>query len=1823
MGMMLAGSFAFGQSCPATFNVGYSQNFDGIGTCGTSCGTVCTTPSSISWTNETTDDGDWLVDANGTTSSSTGPSGDNTSGSGNYLYTEASGCANDVKILTSPCFDVSGAACPAFTFAYHMFGATMGSLDVEVSFDQGVTWTSRFNRSGDQGNAWQQGFVDISGPSTTVKVRFVGVTGTSFTSDMAIDDVAIIDASNQTFNAAFSGLPATASVNDPSSTLVPSQSGGNFSGPGVSGNSFSPSAAGPGVHVITYTIGPGSCAVSSSQTITVTGATCPSPTEIAPYTEDFENQSTCTPSCGTSCGLIDNWTNDPNDDTDWLVDVGGTTSSSTGPSTDFIPGTSAGKYLYIETSGTACQNATANLISPCILVTPAQCPVLTWGYHMFGATQGTHNVDISTDAGSTWTNVFSVSGNQGDQWNRGVVDLTSYVGQTIRVRLQGITGGSFTSDLAVDGVQVIDFSTQSPVFDIVASGNVNPASISVFDNPANLVAATPGGSYTSIPATPALVGNTFDPSLATPGVYIITYNVGPAACNLSFTRVLQVTNLSCTASNTVSNFPYSEDFDGFSTCTASCGAVCPLTNGWINSPQDDFDWTTDANGTGSTGTGPSGDHTSGSGNYLYTETSGTACQNSTAELISPCFDLTGLQCPNLEFFYHQFGATQGTLSVDISLDGGTTWANLFSSTGNQGDQWNQGLIDLSNFTNNTVRFRFVGNTGSSFTGDMAIDDVSIIDLGNADPSFAGLPATSCTSSDPITLVPATPGGTFNVSPATTALSGTTFDPSVAGAGTYTITYQTPGPATCFSVSQPQTITILPPPSITASNDVVICEGTSTTLTASSSNCPNPGQVFYTDVGAIQTITTTGENFNVSFFGPFPAATGDVTITINARGDFGFGTTETIDIIGENNTFVGNSGNLGECSVTFGSADVTIPVALFNAWVADGQLDLVIDNLSGVNTFCADNEVFLTLRYPAGGCGFLWSNGEVANSITVSPTESETYFVTVIDSGGCETTDSVRVTVIPSPIVDAGEDQTICEGETVDLGVIASPAGGGVNPGANQLQTTFAGGNGAGGNQFDIVAGAQNVTITGFSGNFSSATVDVEIFYKVGTQQGFENNAGAWTSLGTANGVATNGIGSPTAIPIPVNITIPAGQTYAFYVHLNSGSITYTNGTSQGNVFVSDGNISVLEGTGHSTGTPFVSQFNPRVWNGIVSYNLPGQGGQGNGITLLWSTGATTDSISVSPPVTTDYIVTATDSFGCAASDTVTVNVNENPDLTFAFTYPTCFDTNDGAIDLTIVGDTNQQGAPASLTTTFAGGNGQAGNMFDIVATTAVTVTGFDVHIGATTAETVEIYTKAGSHVGFETNASAWTLIATVNVTGQGAGNPTPLPANVIAVPIAAGQSQSFYVTLSTGTDIDYTNGTSVGNVLASDASITVLEGVGKAYPFAGTFTTRNWNGTVQYTTGSLFESVWTDSNGDTLTTDRDLFNIGVGDYTISVTNGATGCNTTQTINLPFVDNIPPVISCPPNMDFQCVVNVPSPDPNEATATDNCDSNPVITVADTDNGGAGCLGSPLVITRTYTATDFSGNSASCAQTLTVDFDTLVAGTCQGCDSRIEVYWDCINPSCVYVNSCKDLSNIVFGDVSGNEVKIEFNGPATQSGYFCTSTGLPLETVWVKAGCYQSGDGPGYGHRFDLCGTGQGTMSNVQGGGDANGGILTQSNTGSGNQGRNDNGTGNGAGGSTWKSGDAPAGLDILSSLEAYPNPFDNATRIRFSVGTDADVQLRVYDLRGTEVVTLFEGQVVVGEVNVVDFKPENLATGIYYARLTTATGESMVQKLVFK
>lgn len=157
-----------------------------------------------------------------------------------------------------------------------------------------------------------------------------------------------------------------------------------------------------------------------------------------PYSESFEGGigDYCNPSCG--------------DYFDWTVSSGGTPSSDTGPSA----ASNGTQYAYCETSAPNNPNRPALLISPCFDLTACTGMELAFDYHMYGLSMGTLIVEAQVTGTNSWTEIFSISGNQGDSWFTQLVDLSSYCGSTIQLRFRGISGSSFRSDIAIDNIVI-------------------------------------------------------------------------------------------------------------------------------------------------------------------------------------------------------------------------------------------------------------------------------------------------------------------------------------------------------------------------------------------------------------------------------------------------------------------------------------------------------------------------------------------------------------------------------------------------------------------------------------------------------------------------------------------------------------------------------------------------------------------------------------------------------------------------------------------------------------------------------------------------------------------------------------------------------------------------------------------------------------------------------------------------------------------------------------------------------------------------------------------------------------------------------------------------------------------------------------------------------------------------------------------------------------------------------------------------------------------------------------------------------------------------
>ena len=210
-----AGPYSFTTLCNDT-NVGpWMDDVEGHGT------TTSAAAIANCWSATNTASFDWNITGFGTPSSSTGALSAN-SGS-KFFYTEASGAGiGDTAILNSPSINLSTLTTPFLEFYYHMTGAQMGSLNVQVL--SGTTWTNVLTLNGaqqpNQASPWNQQFVDLSSYTGVIKLRFVAVSNGSWEGDISLDDIAVIE-SPSCFSPTMAGVTVNTSTSATASWSAP------------------------------------------------------------------------------------------------------------------------------------------------------------------------------------------------------------------------------------------------------------------------------------------------------------------------------------------------------------------------------------------------------------------------------------------------------------------------------------------------------------------------------------------------------------------------------------------------------------------------------------------------------------------------------------------------------------------------------------------------------------------------------------------------------------------------------------------------------------------------------------------------------------------------------------------------------------------------------------------------------------------------------------------------------------------------------------------------------------------------------------------------------------------------------------------------------------------------------------------------------------------------------------------------------------------------------------------------------------------------------------------------------------------------------------------------------------------------------------------------------------------------------------------------------------------------------------------------------------------------------------------------------------------
>ena len=406
-------------------------------------------------------------------------------------------------------------------------------------------------------------------------------------------------------------------------------------------------------------------------------------------------------------------------------------------------------------------------------------------------------------------------------------------------------------------------------------------------------------------------------------------------------------------------------------------------------------------------------------------------------------------------------------TLQIFADSGNgVWNQIFSNTGNLGNQWNLDSLDLYYYNNNVTKFKIKGTllqgTGNNFQGDMAIDEVSV------DPG-AFLKINSLNVNN------ATCNGIPNGSIQVIADGG--YRPYTYSFDTITSTSNTISNLSAGSVL----VTVIDKYGRTADTTVTIGEdiviNIATTVTDES--CGNAGNGSIVALASGSPFANYSYNWSNNITGPTNNNLSANTYTLSVTDLLGCFASKT-DTVGSAAPFqVLISSKNEKCDgLNDGSATAQIIGTTSNAnynWsnndttptisnlspgkyvvsVTDNSTCLVIDSveilpapnfsisLSATNVSCkgdSSGSINLNIQGGISPYSISWSNGQT-DSLSIKNLPSNLYSVIVIDDSLCSQSDFIQVTepLLPLVILDSVVNET-CFGSG-DGGAAVQPTGG--------------------------------------------------------------------------------------------------------------------------------------------------------------------------------------------------------------------------------------------------------------------------------------------------------------------------------------------------------------------------------------------------------------------------------------------------------------------------------------------------------------------------------------------------------------------------------------------------------------------------------------------------------------------------------------------------------------------------------------------------------------------------------------------------------------
>jgi gliding motility-associated-like protein len=672
---------------------------------------------------------------------------------------------------------------------------------------------------------------------------------------------------------------------------------------------------------------------------------------------------------------------------------------------------------------------------------------------------------------------------------------------------------------------------------------------------------------------------TFLPGSNITGTY--TYSItGAAPCGtVSSDVVVTVVNTPNTGTNT-------------SITLCSNGAATNLFSQLGGSPQAGGTWTGPSALTGgSNGTFTPGTNTAGT--YTYTIAGTAPCSGTYASTVTVAITTA----PNSGTSSSVTLCSNGSSTNLFSLLGGTpssngTWSGPSTLTGGSLGTFTPGTNTAGVYT-----YTVNGSAPCAATATSTIT-VTINTAANAGTNSTLSVCPNDAAVDLFTLLGGSPqvGGAWSGPSALTNGSNGTFTPGTNTAGTYT--YTVTGSAPCANATATITVTVNTPPSLVnaSASSTSICEGQSTTITA-------------TAIGA--------SSFNVYDAPSGGTLLGTVPLSVSP-------TTTT--------TYYVEAVSTAGCTQSGALATVTITVIPIDdpSWTSPGA--------TCVQAGAINLDAFIT-----GTAGGTWSGtGVTGNSFDPTGLAGQTINITyTVGASPCEQTSTQSISVQSAITGTWTSPGTMCESDGL------------LN--LNSLITGTAGGSWTGtgvtGNTFDPIGLSGTVSIT--------YTVGVSPCLDAVTQDIFVNSSpldptvsANDTSVCAGESVTITGSGSGGGVTYNIYDAATGGNL------LGVSPLTFVP-TGSGSYFIEADNANGCINLGGREEIIITVNQLPIVGITPDVTICPGDNidlvATGGG-TYLWDNSSTNDSINVTPAMNTTYSVTVTSVDGCSASDSVTVSI---------------------------------------------------------------------------------------------------------------------------------------------------------------------------------------------------------------------------------------------------------------------------------------------------------------------------------------------------------------------------------------------------------------------------------------------------------------------------------------------------------------------------------------------------------------------------------------